>query len=66
MTCKDMQAGIVPQISDGKDIVTRCGGCLRLDDKNDHQRSIATLEDTGEVIISTTAEIVSCLIEPPA
>jgi biuret amidohydrolase len=60
-----LEVGIEPTVRHGADLnlipivaEDACGSKT----KNVHERSIATLEETGEVVISTTAEIVSCLI----
>jgi biuret amidohydrolase len=60
-----LEVGIEPTVRHGADLnlipvvaADACGSKT----KSDHERSIATLEETGEVVISTAAEVVSCLI----
>ena len=60
-----LEIGIEPTVRHGADLnlipvvaADACGSKTT----SDHERSIATLEETGEVVISTTAEIVSCLM----
>jgi nicotinamidase-related amidase len=60
-----LEVGIEPTVRHGADLnlipvvaADACGSKT----KRDHERSIATLEETGEVVISTNAEIVSCLM----
>jgi nicotinamidase-related amidase len=59
-----LEVGIEPTVRHGADLnlipvvaADACGSKTR----KAYERSIATLEETGEVIISTAAEIVSCL-----
>jgi nicotinamidase-related amidase len=59
-----LEVGIEPTVRHGADLnfipVVAADACGSKTTKA-YERSIATLEETGEVIISTTAEIVSCL-----